>query len=275
MKLLRFTLTCTLLLALFLTSNNCSKDKTSDLTYGIDPASQKSLLCKSLRLNGSNKNGTMPSDIGTGSPVVVDHPVAVEVSAGVLLFIPYQISDTNDVCHIYLQVSGADNYWEAALTIDPSSHQPFFQILIPKFVIEGEFDLVFSLGDCNGNVSGIYSTETTVSPIADCNSSISGSVGITVRSFDLGDKEGLAGFGYEMYDIKDRLDIRYNGKWVASTGTLFSNQVLLPNCDSFDGFVSDEGSLTFKYDPKVSRFVEVYVSGCIDGTAWDVWAICP
>lgn len=274
MKRLSPLLTATILLALFFTSNNCSKETTTDLRYGIDPVSQKSLLCKSLRLNGTNFEGAMPSNIGSGSPVVVSHPLAVEVSAGVLLFIPYQVSDTNNVCQIYLQVDGADNYWEAALTIDPTSHQPYFQILIPKFVLEGEFDFVFSLGDCNGNVSSVYSTQTTVSPLADCDIVISGSVGITVRSFDLGDKQGLVRMNYEMYTIKDRLDIRYNGKWVASTGTMLSNQVILPNC-SLDGFVSGTNYLEFKYDPKINRFVEVYITGCDEDTAWDVWPTCP
>ena len=266
--------TIALLFAIVLFFNNCTKDTTSDLRYGIDPANQKSLLCKSLRLNGNNIDGVMHSNIGTGSPLVVAHPLAVEVSAGVLLFIPYQISNVNDVCQIYLQVEGADNYWEAALTIDPASNQPYFQILIPKFVLEGEFDFVFSLGDCNGNVSSTYSTQTTVSPVADCDLSISGSVGITVRSFDLGDKQGVVRMNYEMYSIKDRLDIRYNGNWVGSTGTLLSNQTILPSC-GLDGFVSNTGYLEFKYDPKVNRFVEVYITGCEDGTAWDVWPVCP
>jgi hypothetical protein len=255
---------------------SCNKEPLTELTYGIDPATQQSLLCRSLRINGKNINGDMPSGIGTGAAFVLDHPSAVEVSAGVLLFIPYEVNNQDRVCQLYLQVEGADNYWETTLAVDAASQQPYFEILIPKFVQDGEFDLVFSVADCNGNVSQVYSTQTIVSPLADCSSSISGSVGITVRAFDLGDKPGRAGFSYEMYTIPDRLDIRYNGKWVASTGTLFNNNTLLPNCNgASDGFVSGTGTLEFDYDPSVSRFVEVYISGCNAGTEWVVSPICP
>lgn len=272
---MRFAILSGFLLSL-LVFTACEKEITADLEFGIDPRNQLSLLCKALRLNGNNIEGDIPFSVGAGAPVVVSHPQAVEVSAGVLLFIPYQVSDTNRVCNIYLQVAGADNYWETTLTQDPSSRQPFFQILIPKFVRQGNFDLVFSIADCSGNVSRLYTTNTIVSPLADCNTSISGSVGITVRAFDLGEKAGKAGFLYEMYNIPDRLDIRYNGKWVASTGNLFDERVLIPNCGSgANGFVSGRGELVFDYDPNVSRFVEVYVSGCYSGTAWVVEPICP
>jgi hypothetical protein len=264
------------LLLLVLGFNACKKDVTTDFDYGIEPDNQKNLLCKALRLNGNNVDGTMPVGTGTGAPIIVSHPQAVEISAGVLLFIPYRVNDTNRVCKVYLQVQGADNYWETKLTLDPTSRQPYFKILIPKFVRDGDFNLVFSVGDCNGNVSRLYSTKTIVSPPADCNVSISGSVGITVRSFDLGDKAGRAGFSYEMYSIPDRLDIYYGGKWVASTGKLFDNSVVIPDCNgNGNGFVSGEGELTFDYDPKISSTVQVYISGCNSGTRWDVAPICP
>ena len=264
-----------LLLLFFLGFSACQKE-TTDLEYGIAPEDQKDLLCKSLRLNGENIDGDMPFGTGIGSPIVVNHPHAVEVSAGVLLFIPYEVSDTNDVCKVYLQVEEANNYWETRLTLDPSSRKPYFQILIPKFVQAGNFDFVFSISDCDGNVSSLYRTRTIVSPLADCNLKIRGEFGITVRAFDLGDIAGRAGFTYEMFTIPDRLDIRYNGEWVASTGDLFDESVFIPNCQgTANGFVSGMDDLTFNYDPKISRFVEVYISGCNTGTEWEVEPICP
>jgi hypothetical protein len=264
-----------LILVSFLT-NACVKDITSDFDYGIDPEGQKDLLCKSLRLVGNNKDGAMPISIGTGSTVTVSNPTTVEISAGVLLFLPYTVSDTSKVCKIYLQIEGANNYWETKLVVDPASKKPYFSILIPKFVRDGDFNIIFSIGDCGGNVSRKYSTKTIVSPIADCNTSIKGNYGITVRSFDLGDKAGVVGFAYNMYSIPDRLDIRYGGQWVASTGIKFNATTVIPNCGSgSNGFVSGTGKLTFDYNPKTSRFVEVYISGCNAGTAWDVMPMCP
>lgn len=263
-----------LLFVSFLMSS-CAKEITADFDYGIDPATQKDLLCKSLRLIGNNKDGAMPIGVGIGSPVVVSYPTAVEISAGVLLYIPYTVSDTAKVCKIYLQVEGASNYWETKLVTDPASKKPYFSILIPKFVHNGDFNFIFSLSDCNGNVSRKYSTKTIISPIADCNTSISGSYGITVRAFDLGDKAGQVCFNYQMYSIPDRLDIRYNGQWVTSTGKLLNNNIVIPNCNISDGFVSRGGKLCVNYDPKISRFVEVYISGCDTGTAWDIDPVCP
>ncbi|TXB62295.1 hypothetical protein [Phaeodactylibacter luteus] len=253
----------------------CEKEETDSLEYGLAPEKQLDMLCRALRLDGQNIEGEMPSGTGQGNALIVSHPEAVEISAGVLLFIPYTVRDTNDVCKVFLQVDGANNYWETRLIQDPSSGQPFFEILIPKFVQEGDFDLVFSIEDCNGNVSPVYSTLTSVQPAGDCDSAISGSVGITVRTFDLGEKKGEARFLYEMYSIRDRLDIRYNGDWVASTGSLFSDAVRIPNCDVMDGFVSGAGILTLNYDPSVSRTVEVYISGCFSGTLWDLRVDCP
>jgi hypothetical protein len=257
--------------------NGCVKDVTSDFDYGIDPKNQKDLLCKSLRLIGNNKEGTMPVSIGSGLPITVSSPTTVEISAGVLLFLPYTVSDTSKVCKIYLQVDGAGNYWETKLVTDPGSKRPYFSILIPKFVRDGDFNIVFSVGDCSGNVSRKYSTKTIVSPIADCNTTIRGAYGITVRSFDLGGKAGTAGFNYDMFSIPDRLDIRYNGQWVTTTAKkVLDNRTLIPDCsNTSDGFVSNTGKVTFEYNPKVSRFVEVYISGCNSGTAWTVAPICP
>jgi hypothetical protein len=261
---------------LSLTVNSCVKESTDDLTYGIDPFLQKNLLCKSLRLIGNNIDGAMPVGTGAGLPISVSAPTVIEISAGVLLLLPYTVSDPNKICKIFLQVDSADNYWETKLVLDPSSKKPYFSILIPRFVHSGNFDLVFSLGDCNNNISRKYSTKTIVSPISDCNTSISGNYGITVRGFDLGDKAGKAGFTYDMYSIPDRLDIRYAGKWVASTGKLFDDNIVIPDCgNKSDGFVSGVGTLSFEFNPNVSRFVEVYVSGCNTGTKWDVDPNCP
>jgi hypothetical protein len=255
---------------------SCGKDETSDLTYGIDPTTQQSLLCKSLRLLGNNKDGDMPVGTGVGQPISMSTPSVVEVSAGILLFLPYTVSDTSKVCNLYLQVEGADNYWETKLIVDPSSRRPYFKILIPKFVRDGEFDFAFSVADCNGNVSRRYSTKTIVSPLADCNTGISGTVGITVRAFDMGDIAGRVDFNYQMFQIPDRMDISYNGEWVESTGKLFNENVVIPDCSNrSDGFVSGRGTLSIQYDPKISRTVEVYISGCNSGTEWEVDPVCP
>ncbi|MBR9923329.1 MAG: hypothetical protein GYB31_21055 [Bacteroidetes bacterium] len=274
--MIRFIKYTLLFFSFSLLTFSCQKETLPNLNYGIDPANDLDLICKALRINGINIEGDMPiGNAGSGS-ITATYPTAVEVSAGVLLYIPYQLSDLDNICNLYIQVEGADNYWETQLTLDPTSQQPYFEILIPRFVQEGAFNFQFSIEDCDGNITPAYYTLTTVSPIADCETGISGSVGITVRSFVLGEKAGTVTVGYDMYDIPDRLDLRYNGEWIESTGTLFSPNVVIPDCNGNpDGFVSGVSALTFQYDPKVSTSLEVYVSGCNQGTLWDIWVDCP
>lgn len=265
------------LLPVLLVFGSCQKDVLVDLQYGIETNNQLDILCKSLRLAGNNIEGDMPVGQGSGTALVVGFAEAVEISAGVLLYMPYQVTDVNLICNLFIQIDGANNYWETTLKLDPTSQQPYFEILIPNFVQEGNFDFIFSIEQCDGSISPAYRTATTVSPIADCDTGITGSVGITVRTFDLGEIAGTAYFNYEMYSIPDRLDIRYNGQWVATTASqLFGANVIIPDCNgTTDGFVSDSGQLSINYDPKKGRIVEVYVSGCFSGTLWDIYAICP
>lgn len=256
---------------------SCAKDELDNFEYGISPITQESLLCKSLRINGNNLSGTIPSKLGNFNNLIITQTAQkVEISAGVLLYIPYKVSNINSICKVYIQVEGADNFWETKLLKDPASGNPYFEILIPRFVHDGQFKFVYSLGDCSGNVSQIYSTITIVSPQGNCNSIFKGTVGITIRSLDLGDKKGIAKINFEAFNIPDRLDIKYNGDWVSSTGTLLDKLVVVPDCNSSNnGFVSGRRILTFNYDPKVSRFVEIFVSGCNSGTAWELYPECP
>lgn len=253
------------------------KDYTTDLRYGIDPSVDKSLLCEAIRLKGNNIDGNMPIGTGAGLPIVVDFPTTIEISAGVRVLIPYSISDPDKICKIYLQIEGANNYWETTVLKESGSGRPYFDILVPLFVMDGDFNFVFSLEDCNGNVSEKYTTKTVVSPLASCGETISGAYGITVRLFEMGEKSGAPRFTYDTYSIPDRIDIRYDGKWVASTGQLFDDTKLLPDCSSgLNGFVSGDGELSFTgYTPQKTRYVEVYISGCDVNTEWEITPFCP
>ena len=275
MKTLTTSLRAILLLIIF-SIISCSKEDFSSFDYGINPSTQQDLLCKSLRLKGNNYDGDIPFGNNFGQSLQIGFPERIEISAGVLLILPFNVSNINEICKIYLQIEGADNYWDAQIETDPASGNPFLEILIPRFVEKGSFEFNFSLEDCNGNLSGIYNTITEINEIANCDTQLSGTVGITIRTFDLGDKKGVASFFYQMYTIKDRLDIRYNGEWVASTGDLFNKNVRIPDCDNkTNGFVSGEGVLDLNYDPNLSKIVELYISGCNSGTQWDIVVACP
>lgn len=265
---------CTVL-ALIITS--CTKENLEDFTYGISPITQKDLLCRSIRLIGNNMSGSIPSSKGnSNSVVIISRPIQVEISAGVILYIPYKLSNINSACKIYIQVEGANNYWETKVIKDPSSGNPYFEILIPRFVLKGQFNFIYSVEDCSGNISPIYRTITDVADVGDCNTVLKGNVGITIRLIDFGEKAGTAILNFEAFQVPDRLDIRYKGKWIASTGQLLDNKVIVPECTtSNNGFVSGKRALSFQYNPSESRFVEVFISGCLSGTAWELRPQCP
>jgi len=261
---------------LFLLLSSCTQ-KVTTADVGIDPQSEENLLNTAFVIDGKLKRGAIPqanSNNGT-SPSISGLPTAIEISAGVILQIPFNASATSggDICKIYLQVNGANAFWE--IPYKWKSSNAVLEIFIPIYVKSGNYDLTISVEDCNGNISDVNTVNTLLNAIGDCNSLIEGTYGITIRSFDFGDKEGEVTILYDTYTIPDRIDIRQQTEWKASTGTLFQPNEF-PNCAMMmNGIVSGQGLLQFYYDPKKGRNISVYVTGCDPLTAWDVQLSCP
>jgi hypothetical protein len=257
-----------------LIGSGCYKES-SDLLYGVNENEQE-MINKALVIGSGGKciDGDFPKSSGSGIQIT-DRPQAVQITAGVLLFFNYNTSNNANLCKVYLQVDSAESYWEVPVEIDPVSKQPFIRVLIPNFVKNGNFKLKFAAGDCGGNISPVETTTLVVTEPLKCGSSFSGSLGITAMVANLGNKAGKVRIQYEMYTIPDRMDIRYRGNWVASTGTPLGIGGY-PSCTvSPNGFVSGSNVLEFNYDPSLSKIVEVYVSGCNSGTAWNINIECP
>jgi hypothetical protein len=94
------------------------------------------------------------------------------------------------------------------------------------------------------------------------------------HSLTFGDKVGWITIDYDTYTVPDRIDVRYNNKWVASTGSVLSgNSPPTKLCSSVtagDGFIGAKGSFKIFYDGKVSKKLDIYVSGCLEGgTLWE------
>ena len=264
-----------ILLALALLLGSCERASVISTNYGIDPETEPDLLNRAMRLYGVLREGDMPEPDGS-SLVINSTASAVEVSAGVRIYLPYNTNQNNEICLVYLQVQGADSHWESPVELDATSGAPFITISIPNFVQEGDFDIQYLVADCDGRVSRLVITDVAVTPPAECGTSFSGNFGITSRIIDLGDDAGTVSVNYEMYSIRDRLDLRYNERWIASTGTPLENDQQALVCAAVqDGFVSGSGSLTFQYDPDDGRSLQVYVFGCNSGTAWDIDVQCP
>ena len=254
---------------------SCQRPEALDPDYGINQTYEIDLLNKALLLNGKIVEDSFPESNGSVISVT-NYYQAVEVNAGVNLLLPYNTNRDLEITTVYLKIKGANAYWKSPVERDSVSGTPFLNVAIPPFVQNNNFELVYAVGDEQGNISRVVNTNTLVSPQAQCGETIMGSVGITVKSMDLGDKAGRITISYDMYAIRDRLDLKYNNKWIYSTGNLLSNtsDSQAPNC-GLGGRVSGRNSYTFEYDPSESRRLDIYVSGCEDGTAWELSVGCP
>jgi hypothetical protein len=181
--------------------SSCERTEVDSTIYGIDPTEQADMLNRALRLYGQLNDGEMPEP--TGDDIIVNgFANAVEISAGVKLFLPYNTNANDNICKVYLQVRGAESYWESPVEYDSISQAPFITISVPGFVQEGDFELDYSVQSCDGEISRVVTTSTLVSPPASCGTSFSGQLGITVRNVDLGDQAGTVSVTYEMYSVQ-------------------------------------------------------------------------
>jgi hypothetical protein len=268
--------------------------KSSDvLPANIDPVSQPTEFTEALNLNGKIMKGTMPA----GKPDITFRIEKSQASASVTndnsLFIPfvYAIKPSQKLRGFYLQIKGSNVYWDipyapknarvGAANENPEKNGFVLDVGIPKHILNGKFEVTYQIYDDKGNVSApVIMKSELVSSIDYCANggmtlgSVSGNDGITVRSYELGDQPGWVTIKYNTYTVKDRIDIRYAGEWVRSTGTILTKNQTPPigQCNTVtaaQGFVGKAGEFTIYYDPQKDKKIDIYVSGCLDGgTQW-------
>lgn len=259
----------------------CKKgDAPAPVSTTIDPATQPSELSRAFKVvNGLNKAGNAPAYSTASDLLITNYQPKALITADNYLFIPLVGQASEVVNGIYFQVEGADNYWvvNTALAADKSQ---VISIEVPASVLNGDFEILYGLKGVNGGIGKPVKLKAEViSPIEYCSNgrtpqTIEGEDGLVSYSFDFGDKVGWITIDYETYSIPDRIDVRYNKKWIASTGNLLSTNTppikLCSSVTSGDGFVGDNGFFRIYYDGKISKKLDVYVSGCMDGgTQWD------
>lgn len=247
----------------------------------IDPAKDPSGFSRALRIDGTNKGGDMPLNISTSLRITKAQPAA-SATKGASLYVPFVFSSTLPVAGIYLQVKGADNYWDLAASGGQLTTDTYvFSVNFPKNVLDGNAVLIYAAYDRNGRTSNAIQMDTEITSSqsicsADEPYKASGSRGLHQKTLVLGNKAGKVRIHYQMYTLPDRLDIRYNGQWVASTDTKPGPPVSSKACfDGAAGYVPATGTLTVDYDPSKSRELEIYMSGCEGQTAWDIQVDCP
>ncbi len=278
---------------LLIISIGCTTDDGEDLrklvSQPVYPNDQPNELNNALELDGEMITGNVPATINPENiRVTISVPTAT-ISSDNFLFLPFGFDAVNELEGIYLQVEGASNHWEAPIElVDPGDNSAALAIGIPAYVQEGDFKLSYKLYDNQNNVSQAESIDVSVSTSQSfCGTSqgfprVAGQDGVTVRAYDFGNEPGTINVTYFMYSRRDRMDIRYNNQWVASTSSTLLAEGQAPpfkTCSEASpdqGFVSGGGSLSIAYDPAISREVSIYVSGCLQGgTQWYFDVDCP
>lgn len=270
---------------------NCKKeefDPRKPYLMPIDPEEEPDLLGRAFGMtNATLVEGNLPSSNASSSQLRIDYSQSGALAAaGTELYIPFTFFQTNQLSGIYLQVIGADHYWDIRVQNPPSGSTGnyVFPLGIPGQVLTGVFNIKYALYDQSGKISQHKTMKITVGSVADaCAGGTTyheaGSEGLTVRRIELGDSPGQVQIEYEMYSLPDRLDIKYNGRWVASTAAAaLSDGSYPPPSVCYDGeagYVSGSNVLKFDYDPAISKEFQIYMSGCYGATAWDFWVTCP
>jgi hypothetical protein len=264
----------------------CKKDTDDRRTFykPIDPVSQPNEFSRALIINGLNADGSSPKASNPSAIVIQSYQSSASVSNDNVLFIPFVFETSNSVAGVFIQVENADNYW--MVPIDQVNGNSYVaNVGIPPHVYPGNVAIYYQIYDDQGNISERNVLPTSIVSAEDvCDGGthgVSGSDGLNARSYQLGNKPGTVRIEYETYSVPDRVDIRYNNEWVFSMGNLLSNTNPSPpikQCSavtSGDGFRGESGVYEFDFDPSISRKLDVYVSGCLDGgTAWNYSVSC-
>jgi len=314
-----------ILISAFAFLQSCSKenDLTSPALLGIDPVANKDGLNKVLQMEGHYYDGeiprkkllldSIPDTSGNAFPELSLSGTQriIELAQGVQIYLPFKFTQNGlpfnlpagfRICNAYIQVSGSNGYWKTPVKVEDNGTEYYLETLIPKFVKEGAFNFSYSAEICGKylgkEINYITDTTTTnidvlpklncadtlrVPPIVD---TLHGSVGLTIRKVQLGEKKGRVRIRCFTYTVGDRIDIMFNNNYVISTAGALLPEGKYPRCKSPNG--PAEGFLTtgilpnfkdyfFDYDPTKGRELTIYGLGsCNDGrTVWDVIVYCP
>ena len=262
--------------------SSCKKDSS---IREIDPTDADAVSGVLIML-GANTNGGQPPPPSNllGSPNVSNNQSSASVVSGNTLYLPFYYFSENDgtggYAGYYVQVDGASSYFDIPEeNTTPSEGLIVLPVGIPDNITEGEFCLNYCIYDANNRVSNVLSTCITIGSPEECPAFKSGSSGLTIAQYDLGDDPGIVEIEYDTYRIPDRIDVFYNNEWVGGSGSRISINDIPPvsQCyDNTDGYVGAYDEITFNYHPSISRTVTIYMSGCLgSSTAWDLAVSCP
>lgn len=259
---------------------SCGGDSDPAAPTEVDPSDADALTGVLVIPGSQNVSGQPPSpSTDLDAPNVSNNQTSATVVSDNTLYLPFNFESTSGYGGCYVQVDGASSYFDIPNGTSSNDGLLVVPVGIPASVQEGDFCLTYCIYDNNNRVSNLLTTCVTVGPVQECPAFTSGSDGLTIATYDLGDDPGTATISYNMYSVQDRIDVFYNNQWVGGSGSSISSSSFPPvsSCgDGQDGYVSGTGTVDINYNPANGRNVTVYMSGCIGGgTAWDLSVSCP
>lgn len=296
-------------LSMGLQFSSCEKDRKSSVPTGPTGSLEPNALTNVLVVPSAQViEGNMPAPTNTPeSPEMLMVDSTVSYTAGSYVRLPIDFTDNSGtgISGIQFQVNGADSYIDVPV-IAGSSGTMLLPIGIPANTEEGNFCITIAIYDNDNNVSNNFETCVTVTQPMGCDvTRVSGGEGITSTLHNMGSNPGVVKIEYETFTVPDRIDVFYNGVWVAGTGSNPGPIGAIPplaNCSNpTEGYIGDDGTFCFTYDPDnykntvlkngklkslnleshllnlqdTLHYVEVVVSGCVrGGTLWEYTISC-
>ena len=273
-----FTILASVLALTFFSS--CSDSDSEPLL--VDP-SDSDALSGVLDITGNKVSGDLPEPDGnSGAPTIDNNQGSALIVSGSTLFLPFTYPVANSAyAGCYVQVEGASDYWDIPDNSISSNNDRLLVIPVgvPSQVLTGSFSLLYCIYDDRGFISNVLQTDIEIDSVKTCPDFITGTNGLTIAEYDLGETPGEVTLSHDMLTIKDRMDVFYNDAWIGGTGSSLLSTDFPPVSfcgDGTEGYVSGDGSVSFQYDPDVAKTVKIYMSGCIEGsTVWRLTVGCP
>lgn len=257
----------------------------------IDPTEDINAFSRSLLINGSNIVGNPDFSKNSTDLRITSYQNRASISGDNFLFIPFSFSNNIQFNQFYFYLEDADNYWTIKVdSLNINKNNYVLKIGIPENVGEGEVTILYGLMDEEGITSEPTALQTIITlPEIYCDKDgapklVEGNDGITVKTYNLGSSPGWITFEYNTLVEPDRIDVRYNKQWIRSTGTMLNETQDTPptgDCEDVtidEGFIGTNGykQFTFFYKPSISDKLDIYVSGCLNGTTiWRYKLYCP
>ena len=256
------------------------------IELGIDTKTNIDGVNRALQMRGQFYDSLFP--VSSSNPQIPRISVGqkiIDLGTNSIIYIPFSISNLNPLvkaCAFNVKIKGATGYWKTPAYFDTSTNSFAIALVVPKLVKLDTFTLKFNADICYGNnvyVTPPDSVNFISVPTLQCSDTLMGHIGLSMATFNLGNQKGKVKVLYGTGKDPDRIDLKYGGIFIFSTGTKLQPG-RYPTCQS-DGFVKtgigEFVEFTFDYDPNISKDFTAYGTGSCEYefTEWKIIVECP